>query len=315
MHTTHSTKLIGILGHHRGQNLLHQMFSAAADVTGADAACLLFDTQAKDLATPLHALQTLGAAGVYLTGRLRVPGSGLVDFLSDEAHGSGIINTVTFDGDQSKGHNTETQAIIAALEPHKEKFAHGGVVIMGGGAMARSAAYAVVRHFRAKYLAIADRTMQQAQVLKQHFTGKKSDTRIEAYELFPPDLADVLAEARLIINATASGAYPNVEETPITLPDIFHNRQVVLDTIYSPAVTRLLEEAEAGGAATISGVDFLLRHVGLAFELLTGVGFPIDDVHGLLVTNEERADEDMGEGDKETEDEVNPQSGHDADNG
>jgi shikimate dehydrogenase len=292
MHTTHTTRLIGILGHPRGENLLHQMFSAAADITGADVACLLFDTQVKDLATPLQALQTLNAAGVYLTGRLRSPGSGLVDFLSDEAHGAGIINTVTFDGDQSTGHNTEARAIIDVLEPHRDRFAGGGAVILGGGAMARSAAYVVVRHFRVKYLTIADRTMQQAQVLKQHLTGKKSDTRIEAHELFPPDLADVLAEARLIINATSSGAYPNAEETPITLPDIFHNRQIVLDTIYSPAVTRLLEEAQQGGATTIGGIEILLRQVGLAFELLTGVEFPAEEIHALLVTNEKGALDD-----------------------
>jgi shikimate 5-dehydrogenase len=132
MHTTHTTKLIGILAHPTGENLLHEIFTTAADITGADVACMIFDSQAKDLATPVAALQTLGASGVYLTGRLRVPGSGLVDFLADEAHGAGVMNTIVFDGDQSKGYNTEARAIIAALEPHKERFANGGVVILGG---------------------------------------------------------------------------------------------------------------------------------------------------------------------------------------
>jgi shikimate dehydrogenase len=275
---------------------MHQMFATAAELTGADVACLLFDTQARDLATPLAALQTLGASGAYLTGRLRVPGSGLVDFLSDEAHGAGIMNSLVFDGDQSTGHNTEVRAIIGALEPHKEKFANGVVVIMGGGAIARAVAYAVIRHFRVRFVAIADRTLQQAQVLKQHFSGKKHDARVEAHELFPPDLADLLAEARLIVNATAIGAYPNVEETPITLPDIFHSRQVVLDTNYSPAVTRMLDDAMKGGATTIGGIDILLRQVGMAFELMTGVEFPAEEIRKLLVTNEEEEDEVEEEG-------------------
>jgi shikimate dehydrogenase len=124
-------------------------------------------------------------------------------------------------------------------------------------------------------------------VLKQEFAGKKQDSRIEAYELFPPDMVDVLAEARLIINATASGAYPNVEETPITLPDIFHSRQIVLDTVYSPAVTKLLSEAAAGGATTINGIEILIGQTAQAFELLTGVEFPTEEIRSRLVTNVE----------------------------
>jgi shikimate dehydrogenase len=289
MRTTHKTKLIGVLAHPAGENLQHEILSRAAEITGADVAFLLFDSQAKDLPTPVAGLQTLGASGIYLTGRLRVPGSGLVDFLTDEAHGAGVVNTIIFDGDQSTGHNTEARAIIAALEPHKDRFTNGGVVILGGGAMARAAAYAVIRHYRAKYIALADRTMQQAQVLKQEFAGKKQNAKIEAYELFPPDMSDVLAEARLIINATAIGVSPNVAETPITLPDIFHNRQIVLDTIYTPAETRMLSEAAAGGATVIDGNEILLRQMGFAFELLTGMEFPTEEIRKMLA----------GEGEKE----------------
>jgi shikimate dehydrogenase len=287
MQTTYKTKLVGVLCHPTGENLIHQILSTACEIAGADISTLLFDAQVRELNEPVGALRTLGASGLYLNGRLRSSATGLVDYLSDEAHGAGVINTIVFEGDHATGHNTEARAIIKVLEQYKDIFANGSAVVLGGGAMARSAAYAVVRHFRVKHVAIADRTPQQAQILKQMLSGTKTASVIEAHELFPPDIAQILAESRLIINATALGSYPNVEETPITIPDIFHERQVVLDTNFSPAITRMLREAGAAGATAISGVEVLIEQVREAYELLTKSEFPVDEIRKLLVTNEE----------------------------
>jgi shikimate dehydrogenase len=266
--TTHDTRLVGLLAHPTGESAIFERLSAAAAASGSNTAFLQFDAQAKDLAEPVRALQVLAARGVYLTGRLRTSASSLVDYLSDEAHGTGIINVLTFDGDQATGHNTEARAIMALLEGYRDVLQQGGAVILGGGAMARAATYALVRGFRTRFVTIADRTLQQAQVLKQHFGGPKTDSKIEAHELFPPDIADMLAEARVIINATSVGMTGGVEESPITIPDIFSSRQVVLDAVYTPATTRLLSDAASAGATTISGVELLDRQCELAFELL-----------------------------------------------
>jgi|GEM_PF-1885063 len=290
MQTTYKTKLVGVLSHPIGENLIHQILSTACEIAGADISTLLFDAQVRGLGDPVAALRTLGASGVYLNGRLRSSASGLVDYLSDEAHGAGVINTIVFDGDSTTGHatghNTEARAIMKVLDPYKDVFANGSAVVLGGGAMARSATYALVRHFRVRHIAIADRTPQQAQILKQMFSGTKTSSVIEAHELFPPDIAQLLAESRLIINATALGAFPNVEETPITIPDVFHERQIVLDTNFSPAITRMLREAGDGGATTISGVEVMIEQVREAYELLTKSPFPVDEIRTLLVTNQ-----------------------------
>ncbi|MBC8145303.1 MAG: hypothetical protein H7X80_06935 [bacterium] len=278
MQTQHDTKLVGVLSHPITENLIYELLSSGSDASDCGTAFLQFDAQLKDLADPVRALQSLKARGVYLTGRLRTSAGSLVDFLSDEAHGTGIINVIAFDGDEATGHNTEARAIVEILDPHRESLQRGGAVILGGGAMARSAAYALVKNFRTRFVAIADRTLQQAQVLKQLFDGSKTDSKIEAHELFPPDIAQLLAEAHVIINATSVGMSGGVEESPITLSDVFHDRQVVLDCVYNPTTTRLLEDAAAAGAHTISGTELLIRQVALAFELLTGAVYPESDV-------------------------------------
>lgn len=286
MRTTHLTRLIGLLCHPTGENLIHQMFSAACAITGVDAAPIIFDATIREISAPVGALKTLGAAGVYLDGRLRHAATGLVDYLADEAHGAGVINTILFTDDHATGHNTEATAIIRTLEPHREKFANGSAVVLGAGAIARSAVYALVRHFRVRHLAIADRTPQQAQLLKQLYDGTKTTTTVEAHELFPPDIAQLLAEARLIINATAIGAFPDTEATPITISDLINDRQVVLDSVYSPAHTKLLSQADEAGALSISGIEILLEQVAESFRILTDSEFPRQEIRALLVTNE-----------------------------
>lgn len=278
MTTRHDTRLVGVLSHPVGESLIFELLAAGAESSNCDTAFLQFDAQLKDLADPVRALQTLKARGVYLSGRLRASAGALVDFLSDEAHSTGIINVITFDGDEAKGHNTEALAMVEMLDAHRENIQRGGAVILGGGAMARSAAYALVRNFRTRFVAIADRTLQQAQVLKQMFDGSKTDSKIEAHELFPPDIAQLLAEAHVIINATSVGSAGGVEESPITLNDVFHDRQIVLDCVYNPTTTRLLEDAAHAGAHTISGTELLIKQVALAFELLAGVEYPESEV-------------------------------------
>ncbi len=151
--------------------------------------------------------------------------------------------------------------------------------------MARSAAFAAIRHYRMNHVAIADRTPQQAQVLKSMFSGSKTKTKIETHELFPPDIAQLLAEARLIINATTIGSADSMEETPITLPDIFNNRQIVVDVNYNPVKTKMLTDAEESGAKTINGVEIMLKQLEGAFALLTDAEFPVAVARELIEAN------------------------------
>lgn len=274
--TNYDTRLVGVLAHPVRESAIFDMLSRAASVSDCGTAFLQFDAQPKDLADPVRALQVLKARGIYLSGLLRASAGALVDYLSDEAHGTGIINVMTFDGDQTRGHNTEARALISVLEPHRNVLQTGGAVVLGGGAMARAAAYALIRGYRTRFVAIADRTLQQAQVLRQLFVGLKTDTKIEAHELFPPDIAQLLVEARVIINATAIGSIGNEDETAITIPDVFHSRQIVVDTVFNPSPTRMLRDAFAAGAQIITGEEILAKQVEFAFELLTETKWPAE---------------------------------------
>jgi shikimate 5-dehydrogenase len=48
------------------------------------------------------------------------------------------------------------------------------------------------------------------------------------------------------------------------------NYQLVFDAVYTPRKTRLLKDADAAGAITVSGVEMFLRQAIGQFNLFTG---------------------------------------------
>lgn len=81
------------------------------------------------------------------------------------------------------------------------------------------------------------------------------------------------ADARLVINATPVGMYPNNGERLIDLSQLPQCR-CVLDLIYNPARTRLLLDAAARGIRCENGLSMLVAQAKRAAELFTGRDIP-----------------------------------------
>lgn len=81
------------------------------------------------------------------------------------------------------------------------------------------------------------------------------------------------ADARLVINATPVGMYPNNGARLIDLAQLPQCR-CVLDLIYNPARTRLLLDAAARGIRCENGLSMLVAQAKRAAELFTGRDIP-----------------------------------------
>ena len=81
------------------------------------------------------------------------------------------------------------------------------------------------------------------------------------------------ADARLVVNATPVGMYPNNGERLIDLAQLPQCR-CVLDLIYNPARTRLLLDAAARGIRCENGLSMLVAQAKRAAELFTGRDIP-----------------------------------------
>ena len=104
----------------------------------------------------------------------------------------------------------------------------------------------------------------------------------EALELNEENLAGVMKNADILINATSVGMSPNTNERPLP-HHLLKPNLIVFDIVYNPIKTRLLAEAERAGAQTISGVDMLVWQGALAFEKWTGVKAPVEVMRTELI--------------------------------
>lgn len=74
--------------------------------------------------------------------------------------------------------------------------------------------------------------------------------------------------AKLLINCTSIGMYPNIDATPFPQAGLKKD-MVVFDTVYNPAETLLLKQAKQVGAKTIDGISMFVNQALAQFKLFT----------------------------------------------
>lgn len=77
---------------------------------------------------------------------------------------------------------------------------------------------------------------------------------------------DLHADAKIIVNATPLGMYPNNGQAPACI-ELFPECEAVLDLVYNPARTALLMDAEARGIKCCNGLGMLVAQAHAAAEL------------------------------------------------
>jgi len=75
-------------------------------------------------------------------------------------------------------------------------------------------------------------------------------------------------DAKLLINCTSIGMYPNVDATPVP-QEYLKKGMAVFDTVYNPAKTLLLKEAKRKRAKTIDGISMFVNQGMAQFRLFT----------------------------------------------
>jgi shikimate dehydrogenase len=70
--------------------------------------------------------------------------------------------------------------------------------------------------------------------------------------------------------------WPDVKHTPWPYGVPFPEGATLYETVYRPARTRLMRDAEALGLRTIGGLGMLVRQGAAAFRLWTGIDAPVE---------------------------------------
>lgn len=188
------------------------------------------------------------------------------------AKSAGAVNTIRNSSGSLEGYNTDILGIAASLASVNADPRGAEVLIIGAGGAAKAAA-AYLKAAGAS-ISITNRTHSKAEKLARSFGARA----IRMEELKPV--------YTIILNATPVGmaGFENVSPIPAT---IFTKDTIVMDMIYDPESTPLLEAAKAAGVLScINGKTMLIEQAAASFTLWTGI---IPDRDVMRHAFEERA--------------------------
>ncbi len=222
-----------------------------------------------DLAGAVAGMRALGIRGLGVSMPFKQQILPLLDALDPLAARIGAVNTVVNDAGRLTGHNTDAVGAMRALEEARP-LDGARILLLGAGGAARAIAFAASD--RGARVTIANRSADRARALAE----------VAGAEAAPPDEAARAGDYDVVINATSMGMREVSPASPVPEGAI-RPGQVVMDIVYKPIATELVQAARRRGAIAVHGGRMLLHQAAGQFELYTGAGAPLAAMEAALL--------------------------------
>jgi len=250
---TASTRLFCVLGNpasHSRSPVVHNQALADHHI---DAVYLAFAPT--DIQQAMDAVRQFNICGVSITIPFKQTVIPCLDEIDDQAAAIGAVNTVVNRDGRLYGYNTDSRA---AVTPLKESGITGkNVLVIGAGGAARAVAFGIHEH--KGRLTITNRSPDKGRAL----------AAVYGAEFVPMDRIRLL-RPDIVINTTSMGMTPR--ENVLSCPaDCLTPATLVMDVVYTPLETRLLEVARQKGCRVVDGLTMFTAQAAAQFELWTGI--------------------------------------------
>jgi len=247
------TELYGIIGKPVRHSLSPVIHNGAFRRMGLNAVYLAFEVN--NLEEAMSGIRELGLRGVSVTLPFKTQILPYLDNIGDVAWKIRAVNTIVNEGGRMIGHNTDLNGALEALE-EKVDLKDKRVILLGAGGAARAIGFGLKE--KECQVIIFNRSQNRAKVLAKELGCDHHP--LSCFEEMDGDI---------LVNATSVGMYPLDAESPIP-KEILKEGMVVMDIVYRPLKTKLLQEAEERGCLTIDGLEMLARQGAAQLEIWTG---------------------------------------------
>lgn len=269
------TSVAGVVGGPRqvAHSLSPAIHNAGYRALGLDWVYVGFPVAAEgaDAVAVLRGLGGSGVAGFNVTMPHKLAAAEAVDRLAGQAAVVGAVNAVEVTGSDLIGWNTDGEGLASFLVRETDTDLDGcSLVVVGAGGSARSVVSGLVLAGAASVTVLA-RDPDRAAALAP-MAGEA------AFGALPlggsaSALAAALAAADVIVNATPVG---QEGEGPLIPVEAIRQGAVVVDLVYHPLETPLVQAASRAGARAYGGLGMLVHQAALAFEIFTGRSAPLE---------------------------------------
>lgn len=244
---------LGLIGSPVSHSLSPRLFSDLGRLLGQKVSYRTCLVAPGELVDALKRLEKLGWTGFNATiPHKQALLSLMTGGLTPQARSIGAVNSVSFSSSGPIGHNTDADGFLDALRDSGFSVKGGTAVVFGAGGAARAVGYALGAA-AAKNVTISARNQSAATELARSLRNFFKRTEFRAGRE---------ARADIWINATPLGMKGFPSKSPAAGPA---RCGLAYDLVYG-ARTPFLESAAAAGAATLDGLDMLVRQALRSWE-------------------------------------------------
>lgn len=258
---TGRTRVAAVIGSPVRHSLSPAIHNAAFAAARLDWVYVAFEVAPGRAGEALDAVQALGLGGLSVTMPHKEAVAAAVDRLDPAAAALSAVNTVVVDRVGALvGHNTDGAGFVDCLRADGGVDPRGrSVLVLGAGGAARAVVDALARAGTGE-IVVVNRTAERAEV-----------TAALAGPAGRVGTAGDVAGADVVVNATSVGMAGTGGADALAVdPALLRAGQVVVDLVYHPLDTPLLQAARAAGAAAVDGLGMLVHQAAHPQLLWTG---------------------------------------------
>jgi len=251
------SKRYGILANPAKHSLSPVVQNAAFKEMGIDAQFGIFEIPQNEFASFMEHVKHDPIYGLSVSSPYKRDVMEYLSEINEDAEKIGAVNTIVNKSGNLYGYNVDYIGINKALEEASGDLEGKKVIIVGAGGAARAAVYGLLK--AGAQVSIYNRTTEAAKELASVFST------MFGVNIVSGGLSDMLdADGDILVQTTSIWiSNPGATLEGLLPPDYLKKFEVVMDIVYKPLVTPLIEAAKSFGIKAVTGDKMFLYQ---AFE-------------------------------------------------
>lgn len=280
------TAVFGLLGNPIEHTLSPFIHRLLYEETGYNGTYDPFFVPEGQLEFAVKGMQALSLKGLNVTVPYKIEVMKYLDEIDPFATSIGACNTLVKQNGILKGFNTDWLGLQKSCEYEGIELKGRPCVIIGAGGSARAVAM-MCYYNGAGSITIMNRTLEKAEQICSNvkdYADRNGQALCELNTLTLDAYAQILPGS-VVFQTTSVGMHPNVNSTPLPVDEpsihseqFFEQVECLIDIIYNPKETLLLQLAKSKGVKTVNGLGMLFFQAVCAFELWTGITMEPDQL-------------------------------------
>ncbi len=271
---TGTTQLLGVIGYPIKHSLSPVMHNAAIEHLGLDYSYVPLSIEPENLDIAVTGLKAMNWQGFNVTIPHKQTIMAQLAETSTLAQAVGAVNTVWRTAAGWAGDNTDVAGFVTPLQLLNKNWPKAVAIVLGCGGAAR-AVVAGLQQLGVGEIWVVGRDADKLGQFQASWQNSPLTVtvRVCSWE----QLANLLAQANLVVNCTPIGMAPQQTSSPLSVAEIAQLplSAIVYDLIYTPRPTELLKIASEHGCEAIDGLEMLIYQGAAALKIWIGQEAPV----------------------------------------